>query len=63
MSYRLSIRSAAEADIAEAAHWYDDRQPGLGEVFVNEVDRALARVLENPLAFPVIYRRRANATN
>jgi len=59
MSYRLSIRSAAEADIAETAHWYDDRQPGLGEAFVGEVDRALARVLENPLAFPVIYRRSA----
>ena len=59
MSYRLSICSAAEADIAEAAQWYDDRQPGLGEAFVDEVDRALARVLENPLAFPVLYRRRA----
>ena len=63
MSYRLSIRSAAEAGIAEAARWYDDRQPGLGEAFVDEVDRTLARALENPLAFPVIYRQRANATN
>jgi hypothetical protein len=52
MSYRLSIRSAAEVDIAEAAQWYDDRQSRLGEAFIDEVDRALARVLKNPLGFP-----------
>jgi toxin ParE1/3/4 len=57
MSYRLKIRQAAEADVAEAAQWYNQRQPGLGEKFIREVDRAIARVLENPLAFPVILRR------
>ena len=57
MSYRLRIRLAAEADVAEAAQWYDQRQPGLGEKFIREVDQAIARVLENPLAFPVILRR------
>ena len=39
MSYRLKIRLAAEADVAEAAQWYDQRQPGLGEKFVREVDQ------------------------
>ena len=57
MSYRLKIRQAAEADVAEAAQWYNQRQPGLGEKFIREVDRAIARVLENPFAFPVILRR------
>ena len=57
MSYRLKIRQAAEADVAEAAQWYNQRQPGLGEKFIREVDRTIARVLENPLAFPVILRR------
>ncbi|MBV9998611.1 MAG: hypothetical protein JO015_05795 [Verrucomicrobia bacterium] len=52
MSYCLSIRSAAEADIEEAAQWYDDRQSRLCEPFVDEVDRALAGALENPLGFP-----------
>ena len=54
MSYRLKIRLPAEADVAEAAQWYNQRQPGLGEKFLREVDRAITRVLENPLAFPVI---------
>ena len=54
MSYRLRIRLAAEADVAEAAQWYNERQLGLGEKFVREVDQAIVRILENPLAFPVI---------
>jgi toxin ParE1/3/4 len=57
MSYRLRIRLAAEADVAEAAQWYNERQLGLGEKFVREVDQAIVRILENPLAFPVILRR------
>ena len=57
MSYRLRIRLAAEADVAEAAQWYNERQLGLGEKFIREVDQAIVRILENPLAFPVILRR------
>jgi hypothetical protein len=30
MSYRLKMRLAAEVDVAEAAQWYNQRQPGLG---------------------------------
>jgi hypothetical protein len=26
MNYRLKIRLAAEADVAEATHWYNQRQ-------------------------------------
>jgi toxin ParE1/3/4 len=59
MSYRLNIRLPAEADVVEAAQWNNERQPGLGEKFLRlrEVDQAIARVVENPLAFPVIRRR------
>ena len=57
MSYRLQVRLAAEADVAEAAQWYDERQLGLGDKFVRDVDQAIARVVENPLSFPVILRR------
>jgi plasmid stabilization system protein ParE len=39
------------------AEWYDQCQPGLGEKFVREVDQAIARVVKNPLAFPVILKR------
>ena len=33
---------AAEADILEAAEWYDNQQPGLGEDFIRETDRIIA---------------------
>ena len=36
MNYRLQIRLAAEADVAEAAQWYNQRQPGLGEKFLTK---------------------------
>jgi plasmid stabilization system protein ParE len=57
MSHRLKIRLEAEADIAAAAQWYDQREPVLGEEFLRAVDQAIARALENPLAFPIIRRR------
>ena len=57
MSYRLNIRPDAEADVVEAALWYEQQNPGLGEKFVTEVDQAIRRVLENPLAFRLIHRR------
>jgi hypothetical protein len=57
MSYRLNIRPEAEADVVEAALRYQQRKPDLGEEFAKEVDQAIKRVLENPLAFRVIRRR------
>jgi toxin ParE1/3/4 len=57
MSHRLKIRLEAEADIAAAAQWYEQRERGLGEKFLRAVDQAIARALENPLAFPIIRRR------
>jgi hypothetical protein len=51
VSYRLRIR------LAEAAQWYNERQLGLGEKFIREVDETIVRILENPLAFPIILGR------
>ena len=41
MSYRLKIRLPAEADLAEAAQRSGQRQAGLGEKFLREVDQAI----------------------
>jgi len=51
MSYQPNIRPEAEADVVEAALWYEQQNPGLGEKFVAAVDQAIRRVIENPLAF------------
>jgi plasmid stabilization system protein ParE len=54
---RLVVRSAAEADIAAAALWYEDRAPGLGADFLRAVDVALAEVARAPERFPVVHRQ------
>lgn len=49
VSRRLDTRPQALADIAAAATWYEERQPGLGERFTREVVVAIDALLPNPL--------------
>ena len=48
MNRRLIVRPEAEADIADAAVWYDSREAGLGLELISEVHSAISRVLKNP---------------
>ena len=41
MTYRLAIRIEAEQDITDAAIWYHNQRPGLGEEFIAAVQVAL----------------------
>lgn len=52
----LIIRPLAEADVQEASDWYEEREPGLGSQFVDEISDALVRVRRKPLQFPDIGR-------
>ena len=45
---QLHVHPLAEAEIAEAARWYDDRSPGMGAAFVAAVREAINLVLEAP---------------
>ena len=56
MTYRLSIRPEAEAELAEAFDWYERRVAGLGADLLAAVDAAVDSILSNPLRHPVIYR-------
>jgi hypothetical protein len=51
MTRRLIIRPEAEADLTDAAEWYDSREPDLGLKLVSEVHSAILRVLKNPESF------------
>ena len=51
MSRRLIVKPGAEADIANGFRWYQSRQSGLGERFVEELDVAFQRIVENPAAY------------
>jgi plasmid stabilization system protein ParE len=54
VNYSLLVRPEAQADLAEAQRWYEQRAAGLGREFVEAIDDALASIVRNPLAFPVI---------
>jgi len=58
VSYSLEIRLDALSDIAEAATWYEEREPGLGGEFVRTVRDAISNLPSNPLAYRLRNRRR-----
>jgi plasmid stabilization system protein ParE len=52
---RFIVRPAAEAEIAEAALWYDTRAAGLGAEFLRAVDACFAEIQRAPARFPIIH--------
>jgi plasmid stabilization system protein ParE len=47
----VRILLAAEDELVEAANWYEDRQPGLGERFLDEYQAAVLRILAAATSF------------
>jgi len=56
VSLPVIFRDEAEAEMAEAALWYERRCLGLGAEFVRSVDACLALVSRQPTLFPVVHR-------
>jgi plasmid stabilization system protein ParE len=52
---RLVVGTAAEADVLDAALWYEQRSPGLGREFLRAVDAALAEIAAMPERYPIVY--------
>jgi toxin ParE1/3/4 len=50
---RLIVRPQAEADITEAALWYENREAGLGLELTGEVRNAIGRAVQKPPASSV----------
>jgi plasmid stabilization system protein ParE len=51
----VNIQPRAEAEADEAAAWYEAEQPGLGIEFLLELDAAIERAAENPLAYAPVF--------
>lgn len=49
---KLALHPGAEADMAEAASFYEQRTDGLGGDFLDEVARAFERIELTPAAWP-----------
>lgn len=50
------LTTSTLGDIRDARDWYEARQTGLGDSFVDAVDRAIACALDYPDACPIVYR-------
>ena len=56
MIRRLIVRPEAEAEMADAFDWYENRAAGLGHDFLLCVDAILNAILRNPESFPLVHR-------
>ena len=48
---KLRLLDAAQRDIAETAEYYDSRQRGLGDKFIDTVESTLLRIEVSPESF------------
>ncbi len=61
MSLRVHLRPEAEADVEEAAAWYEKQREGLGNEFLDEVLSVCETISENPNMYPVVHRHTRRA--
>jgi plasmid stabilization system protein ParE len=54
MARRFIVRLLAEADLEQAASWYEQERSGLGVRFLADVDQVFGRIRAMPLQFPII---------
>jgi hypothetical protein len=53
MASGFIVRPLAEADLDDAARWYEAERSGLAGRFLSDVDRTFIRIAERPLQFPL----------
>ncbi len=54
MNRSISIHEMAENELNDAADFYDLESPGLGETFINEIQKAIDLIARFPEASPLI---------
>ena len=54
MTRLFVVRPLAEADLEDAARWYEDERAGLAERFLKDLDETFARIRERPFQFPTV---------
>jgi toxin ParE2 len=45
---RVVSHPEADEELEGAAQWYEDRQPGLGDIFLDQFESTLRRILSEP---------------
>lgn len=52
MSYQSFFVPEAQAELINAWTWYEDKNPGLGDKFLNEVYKRITQIEANPERYP-----------
>lgn len=52
----LQYHPEAEAELIEAAQFYEHKLPGLGTAFLDEFDSAIAKIMDAPIRWRVVQR-------
>jgi hypothetical protein len=56
MNRQVSFHAMAEQELNDAASYYNASRPGLGQAFLDEIERAVTQILEYPEAAPLVNR-------
>jgi plasmid stabilization system protein ParE len=56
MKWLVLVRPEAESDLVTARGWYEERRPGLGAEFLDEIARALRELAQDPEQSRLYYR-------
>ncbi len=51
MKYLLFVSADARQEAMEAYHYYEDKRPGLGEEFLDDLEKHYHKLASNPLAY------------
>ena len=51
----VALRPEAEEDLDDAALWYEGHRRGLGGDFLDEVQRVIGLIEDNPLSYPRVH--------
>ena len=51
----VTLRPEAEEDLDDAALWYEGHRRGLGGEFLDEVQRVIGLIEENPQSYPLVH--------
>lgn len=51
---KIHFLTIAQKEVEEAVAWYNEQSEGLGREFLNELDRAVRRIVTFPLSCPEI---------
>jgi plasmid stabilization system protein ParE len=54
VSSPFRFKPSADRDVESAFVWYEERRPGLGDEFLDEVGAAVTRIAENSRAHQII---------